>query len=389
MRAKELAAALAIVVASLGPVMGQGAPALKTGEVWTEFLKTRDLDRAIGAARNLANNGESPRVMRQTDGGFVVVAGPKRIADPAAERKRLTDGGLPAPIGFSRGESFAAEAWKERAPDILARAEAKPNENKMLRHGDLTVALRWRKLKTGEPSPVVAGEIGGRQAFVTQPNEDAPDVPWANLTLLRLDAQSPRPSVVLASYTGGAHCCTLTTIATQAAGGSWRVVDGPMLDGGGFAFEDIDGDGLAELVSVDNSFLYAFASYAESTAPLRIHRIVDGGLVEVTRRPEFQPYLRQYVHNLEFGRSDENWRNNGFLGGWVAAKSLIGEGRDAWARMEKLHQEFSDFSQELCPDGSEDSCADDKKKPVPFKLTLERHLQKNGYGLDTPAAAPK
>lgn len=389
MNAKGLAAALFVLAAFGAPCWAQGVPALKAGEVWTEFLQTPDLDKAVGAARGLVNNGATPRVMRRTDGSFAVVTGPKRVADQAAERRRLAADGLPEPVGFSRGETFAGAAWAEKPPEIVAQGEARTGKRLSLRQGDLTVSVDWRKARNAVPAPIVRGEIGGRTAFETQPDEAAAQAPFVRLRLLRLDARSPRPSVVFTAFTGGAHCCILTTIATQGVDGSWRLAEGPMLDGGGFAFEDIDGDGAAELVSVDNSFLYAFASYAESAAPLRIHRIVDGALVDVTRRPEFQSFLRQHVYSLEFGRTDENWRNNGFLGGWVAAKSLIGEGRDAWARMEKLQQEFTDFSQELCPDGSEDACADDKKKPVPFKLSLERHLQRNGYGLDAPGVAPK
>ena len=51
----------------------------------------------------------------------------------------------------------------------------------------------------------------------------------------------------------------MTKIATKV-GTEWRVIQGKTIDGdGGYTFDDIDGDGAAELLSVDQSFLYTFA----------------------------------------------------------------------------------------------------------------------------------
>jgi hypothetical protein len=113
-----------------------------------------------------------------------------------------------------------------------------------------------------------------------------------------------------------------------------------------------------------------------------VTKLIEGKLVDVTRLPAYRPFLRQSVQALEFGRSDEQWRWPGFLGGWVAAKSLLGEGREAWARMEALAPEFGTLGLELCPDGSEEGCDDDQKRKLPFREALARHLAQNGYPLD-------
>ena len=59
----------------------------------------------------------------------------------------------------------------------------------------------------------------------------------------------------------------MTKIATRVDN-VWRAIAAKTLDGdGGDSLEDIDGDGAYELISNDNSFLYRFASYAESFSP--------------------------------------------------------------------------------------------------------------------------
>jgi serine protease Do len=73
----------------------------------------------------------------------------------------------------------------------------------------------------------------------------------------------------MTSFTGGAHCCTETQIATSDSDGRWSVLKADRLDGDGYQFEDLDEDGVSELVSVDNSFLYDFDAYAMSYAPVR------------------------------------------------------------------------------------------------------------------------
>lgn len=99
-------------------------------------------------------------------------------------------------------------------------------------------------------------------------------------------------SVVLSSYTGGAHCCMATVIGTASDYGM-RTIDAGQTDGDGVSIRDIDLDGRYELVSVDQRFLYGFGPYAESRPPITIRQLNGVELVNVTRRPEFSSYLRK------------------------------------------------------------------------------------------------
>jgi len=53
----------------------------------------------------------------------------------------------------------------------------------------------------------------------------------AKVRLVRLDPATQLPQVVLTSYSGGAHCCTSTSIATIDPEGHWHSIDPAALDG--------------------------------------------------------------------------------------------------------------------------------------------------------------
>ena len=111
------------------------------------------------------------------------------------------------------------------------------------------------------------------------------------LRLIRLDP-ARRPVAVLSAFTGGMHCCVVTTLASEQPDGRWAVAQGRMLDGDAYDYEDADGDETFELTSFDNSFLYAFSSYNGSYSPPRVTKLIEGRLVDVTRLSAYRPFLR-------------------------------------------------------------------------------------------------
>jgi S1-C subfamily serine protease len=184
-------------------------------------------------------------------------------------------------------------------------------------------------------------------------------------------------------FSGGAHCCTDTLIATETSPDHWEAVETGALDGDGFALEDIDGDGAAELVSVDNSFLYAFDSYASSFAPIRIQRLVRGRLEDVTRDPIFIHRLRQELAGMEYlaRQNPDLWHSNGFLAGWVADKARLGELADAWTKMIPFYDHSSTFGEMICTTGDTvANCPQADVRMLPFPEGLAKHLVDNGYG---------
>ena len=91
---------------------------------------------------------------------------------------------------------------------------------------------------------------------------------WGEVSLQHFDNDNI-PEIIITTYSGGAHCCTNHLVYTWQ-NDEFIPIDLGYRDGGGGIFEDIDNDGNIEFLTVDNSFLYRFSSYAGSVPPTMI-----------------------------------------------------------------------------------------------------------------------
>ena len=128
----------------------------------------------------------------------------------------------------------------------------------------------------------------------------------------RLSATDSAPSVLLAGYSGGAHCCaTLKAIVPDA--GQLRVLEFPAVDGEpdeSFP-RDVDGDGIVDIVRQDDTFRYQFSGGAGSFSPPVIYNIRGGQILDVSAQPRFRPLWQQYAretraHCAERSNDDRN-----------------------------------------------------------------------------------
>jgi hypothetical protein len=76
------------------------------------------------------------------------------------------------------------------------------------------------------------------------------------------------PEVLVDTYSGGAHCCTVTPIY-RWTGSGYRKLTG-FFGNVGYSLDDLDNDGRPEFVTADDSFAYEFAAYVYSAFPLLI-----------------------------------------------------------------------------------------------------------------------
>jgi len=247
---------------------------------------------------------------------------------------------------------------------------------------DLRVKI-WRSSasKDGDFFPVASGYAGGKLVFEMRLDENYNDNPISELSVLRLDPANSRLNIVFSSFWGGAHCCTMTKIASLVDG-KWQVIQAETLDAGGYLFKDIDGDGVFELVSVDNSFYYAYSSYSASVAPIRLSRLTGDKIIDVTHSPQYQEYLREDLLSTEKAAQEQSelWRSNGFLAGWVASKALVNEFDDAWSRMLTLYDKDDDWSLSRCRVALVGySCPAGEAFKVTFPEALRDHLSRAGY----------
>lgn len=237
---------------------------------------------------------------------------------------------------------------------------------------------------TGEPGKEEAGapQEATRVVATLKGPDSGMSNPPVSIQIADLDPSNPHPEVVVSFFTGGAHCCSVThVVAGNADGSEWSVVDVGEFDGGPMLAVDLDGDGTYEFETRDNAFLYAFACYACSQAPLKILALEDGKIVDVSTALRFQPAHAAWLKNMIVGVADQDV--NGFLAGYVGQKVRLGEGRNAWDTMLKFHDKTTDWGLEICSvERDEAGDCPGETTNVTFPEALERMLKKNGYKIE-------
>jgi hypothetical protein len=206
--------------------------------------------------------------------------------------------------------------------------------------------------------------------------------PPVSVQIAEIDPGNAYPEVVVSFYTGGAHCCSATSVVTSTADGSaWQTVAVGEFDGGPLLATDLNGDGRYEFRTRDNAFLYAFACYACSEAPLELITVENGAVKTITTEERFKPAHAAYLKAMIANVPDEDV--NGFLAGYVGEKILLGEGKQAWELMLAYYDKASDWGLEACsePLNADGECPGQEIK-LTFPDALERMLKENGYKVE-------
>lgn len=207
--------------------------------------------------------------------------------------------------------------------------------------------------------------------------------PASLIQIVEMDPSNPYPEVLLSSFTGGAHCCNqIQVLTSDRAGESWREVALGPFDGGDSPAEDPLGSGRYLIVDVDNRFLYRFACYACSSAPARIWELQGDAFVDVSHRPEFRSIHRRNLQRMAEWFQQKNPESpNGFLAGYVANKSLVGELYDGWDRMIQRYDASSDWGLKECKGDYDENgkCLGREIVYASFPEALRAFLVETGY----------
>ena len=237
-------------------------------------------------------------------------------------------------------------------------------------------------------------EIGSVSALVTFAGAEPFAVPiddaviptyglWVGVgKLSRRDADAV---VILAGYTGGMHCCVTFQLVTRYQGQP-RVLSLPMMDGDpdtGFP-RDIDGDGMADIRRADDSFLYAFTSYAGSWAPPRLWNLRDGALVDVSGEPRFAKFWQREAKST--GKECREGQV-GACAAYAAAMARLGQAEQGIAEALR-NAPKADWLPEPCTvDYVDDECPEGKALLFDgFEPALRWLLTEQGYLPRTPVA---
>ncbi len=145
-----------------------------------------------------------------------------------------------------------------------------------------------------------------------------------SVSLTDLDGDG-EPEAVLDLYWGGAHCCWYSQVYRyDAATQHYR----PLVHVWGnvnYVLADLDHDGRQELVTRDDRFSYAFASFADSRWPVRILSYRAGRLLVVTKsyRAEVKRDSAALWHEaMALGRRKAS--NQGMMAAWAADQCMLG-----------------------------------------------------------------
>jgi hypothetical protein len=144
------------------------------------------------------------------------------------------------------------------------------------------------------------------------------------------------PEVLLDLYWAGAHCCWYTQIYRYSSATERYAPLVHVWGNVGYVLADLEHDGRQELVTRDDRFSYAFASFADSRWPVRILRYRLGKLTVETKtypseiRRDATELWREALARRK-GRS-----NQGIVAAWAADQAMLGRWPQALAAIDRL-----------------------------------------------------
>lgn len=243
----------------------------------------------------------------------------------------------------------------------------------------LTITLSAGKDKDGDPVPLLIVQAPGVQPFKAE-GVNGFDPPTASFGVGRFDPKSPGPQVLFTSFTGGAHCCN-EIMLIERAGTRWRGIDLGQWDGDGpdTIPTDIDGDGAADFVFVDNAFLYAFDSYAGSWAPPEILNVIDGKVIDVSTDPRFR---KVFADDMAQAQKNCAQKQNGACAGYVADGARLEQFDAAWKFMLAHYDPKQDWdlpTRCIGTVGDDGACKGQELKPRDFPQALRWFLEDHNY----------
>lgn len=185
--------------------------------------------------------------------------------------------------------------------------------------------------------------------------------------VLKVIGLEPRGlDVVLGLFSGGAHCCFIDQVFSQAPGSTRFVKTGHNFLDSGARLQRLRGRWA--FMSADARIAEeSFTDYADSGAPVQIFRFADHRFVDVTRqfpaliRSDAARWMRAFKHHISNGV--------GLIAAWAADQDLLGHHRlvsstlRADARKGILHSALG------LPHNSQRA----------FVTELQRELRKLGY----------
>jgi hypothetical protein len=272
----------------------------------------------------------------------------------------------------------AAQVWRMVDQPLTRAASVVQGEGASVR-----VERHWQgEGKDRQPILAIVVTMPGLEPYVVPAAEGREDSYGLRVGIGKLARGDGRPAVIVEGYTGGAHCCVTFQLVT-VVDGVVRTLPLDWVDGDFDTHfpRDIDGDGVVDIQRTDDSFLYAFASYAASWNLPIVYNLRGGALVDVTAEPRYTPLFRQFAARaLAHCRKPNEPGRNGACAAYAGAMARLGRGEEgigtAVAKAERSDWYPDDCTvapvDYVCPDGKQREFSN-------FNQALRWFLKAHGY----------
>jgi hypothetical protein len=153
-----------------------------------------------------------------------------------------------------------------------------------------------------------------------------------------LDADG-EPEVLLDTYTGGAHCCSVAYLFHYLPHSRRYGTTFHTFGNVGYRAKNVDGRDKVELLTKDDRSAYVFTAYAASLFPIQLWHVDGGRFVDVTRR--FPALVESDAKGLlaEYERvRRERADVRGVLAAWLADQYLLGNEKAGWAKIDAAYR---------------------------------------------------
>ena len=235
-----------------------------------------------------------------------------------------------------------------------------------LQFGNAGITVTMPAPESAAPIIVTASASGTKPgSLFLEHNPGAHEFP-PSISLVEMDPANNTPEFFISRFSGGAHCCAQIHILDLVAG-QWRIIDGGSWNGDDIIPEDADGDGEQEVVHGDDRFLYRYSCYACAAPPMRVFKLIQGALADVTLSPLYRPRDERDLPNFQQGCAGHD---NGACASYVAAASRLGRRDEAWRFMLDHYDRKSDWGLKDCAlhDDKGNCLADIQYKSYPDAL---------------------
>lgn len=278
--------------------------------------------------------------------------------------------------------SFAASGPRAVPLPLNKVVEWKTGDVRSYEAGELTLTFRPKTGHDDRTSATLTISMAEGPGF-SYAFSGGFDKPSTQFAVGRLDPDTKVPQVILAPYSGGAHCC-LPKIILVLYQGKWRVrqIDAG-LDSDEFVFpKDIDGDGRPDFALFDDRFAYVFGCFACSWLPTQVFYLQGDKIVDGTASGRYDRILRDDLAKAKQACVGKD-AGNGYCAGVAADGARLRQFEANWLWLLKHYPRSDNWGYpEGCtidmPEGK-DCPADKAVKFISFPESLAWFLRRNGY----------